>query len=257
MGEQASFDPILTTAAALGRLRVARPRVHVLTNPVAMAISANALLALGAVPSMTFRADSMADFLAGSAALVVNLGMLEPEREAAARRAAPLARELGRPWVLDPVKVDRDRARSRLAAGLLEHGPAVVRANPAEIAALAGDLPAAEAAARLALAHGTVVAMTGAVDLVTDGTRALRIANGSPLMDLVTAMGCTASAVVGAFLAVEPEPFAACVAALLAFAVAGEIAAGRAGGPGTFQPLLLDALHALDEPTLRARARLA
>jgi hydroxyethylthiazole kinase len=222
-----------------------------------MNLSANALLALGAVPSMTFRAESMPDFLATSDSLVVNLGMLDAEREAAIRRAAPLARELGRPWVLDPVKVERSGSRRDLALGLLELGPSVVRANEREIRALAGRETVAEAARLLAAASGGTIAATGAADLVIAEGREARLANGTPLMDQVTAMGCTLSAIVGAFLAVAPSAWAAATAALLCFAVAGEIAAARAAGPGSFTPALLDVLAALDGGQLLDHARLA
>jgi len=253
--QTSTLDAVGAAAACLAALRERRPRVHVLTSFVAMNVSANALLAVGAVPSMTFRADAMADFLASSEALVVNLGMLDAEREAAIRRAVPLARELGRRWVLDPVKVERSGARRDLAFGLLAMGPSVLRANVAEIAALGDGLPVGQAALRLAQGTGGAVAVTGKVDLVTDGGRTLEIANGTALLDRVTAMGCTLSALVGAFLAVERDPLMAAAAALLVFAVAGEVAAQRAAGPGTLVPHLLDALHAMDEATLGARAR--
>jgi hydroxyethylthiazole kinase len=129
----------------------------------------------------------------------------------------------------------------------------VLRANRAEVAALGGGPEPVS----LALATGTVVAATGAVDIVTDGTRTHRLMNGTPLMDRVTAMGCAASGLVGAFLAVERRPLLAAAAALLVLGVAGEAAAGRARGPGTLVPELLDELFALDLATLRARARVA
>lgn len=253
---------IRAAAAGLDALRERRPRVHALTNFVAMNVSANVMLAAGAVPSMTFRADAMADFVESSTALLVNLGQLDPEREAAVKRAVPLARKLGRPWVLDPVKVERSTARHDLAAGLVRLGPAVLRANRGEVAALAHSLldlpePSDAALGTLAREFGMVVAATGETDIVTDGSRLVRLQNGSPLMDRVTAMGCASSALLACFLSVVPEPLLAAAAALLAFGVAGEIAAGRAAGPGTFEPHLLDALYAMDAPTLQSRARIA
>jgi hydroxyethylthiazole kinase len=244
----AESDLARHAAGALARIRGGRPKVHVLTNFVAMSFSANLLLAAGAVPSMTFRATAMADFVASTASLVVNLGMLDAEREAAIQKAIPFARELGRPWLLDPVKVERSGDRRRLALDLLAAGPSVLRANAGEVAALGGD------AVALARRFGAVVAETGPVDLLTDGRRTIRIGNGSPLMDRVTAMGCAGSALLGAFLAVEPDPLLAAASALLVLGVAGDIAAERSAGPGTFQPALLDAVFALDEATLQARA---
>ena len=237
-------------AAVLGRVRDGRPKVHCLTSPVALELSANALLAVGAAPSLTRHASGVRDFVAATDVLVVNLGMLEPAREDAARAAAEAAHLLGRPWLLDPVKVELSGERLAFARRLLASGPAVVRGNGAEIAALGGEDPA-----RLAATIPTVVARTGAEDLVTDGARHATIANGSELMDLVTAVGCAASALAGAFLAVEPDPWRAAVAALLVVGVAGEVAAERARGPGSFAVEFLDALHRLDEPALLERAR--
>ncbi|MCB1884778.1 MAG: hydroxyethylthiazole kinase [Geminicoccaceae bacterium] len=254
-------DPVLDAPAEAGaawaafeRLRRGRPRVHVLTSPVAMAISANALLAAGAVPSMTQDPEAVADFVAGTGALVVNLGMLDPLRRAAIPPAVAAARAHGRPWLLDPVKVDRAGGRHRFAVDLLGQGPAAVRANRGEAAVLAdGGDPAAYAA--LAERHGFALAVTGETDFVTDGARAAVLHNGHPLMDRVTAVGCAASALAGAFLAVEEDPFAALRAALLVYGVAGEIAGGIARGPGGFEGQLLDALYGLDETTFKRRAR--
>ncbi|SNB52346.1 hydroxyethylthiazole kinase [Arboricoccus pini] len=255
---------VAATAKSLDKLRDARPRVHALTNFVAMNVSANVMLASGAVPSMTFRAESMPDFVASTASLLVNLGQLEPEREAAIKRAVPLALELNRPWVLDPVKVERSGMRQDLAAGLLRLHPAVLRANRDEVLALLGttgsaepDLEGATDTARLlAQSSNIVVAATGAVDIITDGKRTIRLANGSLLMDRVTAMGCASSALLACFLAVEPDPLLAAAQALFLFGVAGEVAAERAAGPGTFEPHLIDAIFAMDAATLDARGKL-
>lgn len=238
--------------AALRRLRERRPAVHVLTSPVALELSANVLLALGAEPSLTTDAAAMRAFVAGTDALVVNLGMLDPQRHAAALAAAEVARALGRPWLLDPVKVELDADRLALARRLLAWQPRIVRGNGAEIAALT----AGRAPADFARAAGTVLARTGPEDLVTDGGQEARVRSGSPLMDRVTAIGCAASAAAGAFLAVEPDPWLAAVAALLVVGVAGEIAAERARGPGSFRVEFLDALHGLETGHLCARARL-
>ena len=256
----ATFDQIQiratnagTLAGLLNRVRTRRPCVHCLTSQVALELSANVLLAAGAVPSLSADPAGVREFVAGTGALVVNLGMIEPSREAASLVAADAARELGRPWLLDPVKIELSARRRTFAERLLRLRPAVVRGNAAEIGALSGTGDAAA----LARAACSVVARTGARDLVTDGTRALTLGNGSELMDRVTAVGCAASALTGAFLAVEPDAWAAAAAALLVMGVAGEIAAKRARGPGSFAALLLDALYRLDEPTLIARGSIA
>jgi hydroxyethylthiazole kinase len=133
----------------------------------------------------------------------------------------------------------------------------VVRLNGGEFAALAQAAPERKCLDRYARDAHCLVALTGAVDIVTDGTRAASIENGHPLMSAVTAMGCAAAALVTACLAVEKDPWRATAAGLLAFAVAGECAGERARGPGSFPAELLDALAALDGETLLARARVA
>ena len=232
------------SVAGLERLRRERPRVHCLTNFVAMQLSANLLLAAGAVPSMTMDPAAMPDFVGSSAALLVNLGMLDPWRREAAPEAIAAAQTLGRPWVLDPVKVDRSAERRGFAQGLLDLGPTVLRCNQAE-------RPFLEVGVR------TVLVTTGAVDRIAWRDRAVEVAGGSPLMDRITAMGCAGSALVAAFLAVEGDPFVAAASAMLVMKVAGSLAAEHAAGPGSFVPAFLDAVYGLDEAALRRHGRLA
>jgi hydroxyethylthiazole kinase len=231
-------------ADLLDRVRTRAPEVHVLTSTVAQPLSANLLLAVGAQPSMSAAAGEIDAFAERTGALVANLGMLDDTRRGALTRALPILKERGTPWVLDPVKVERSPERVAFARELLAFAPAAVRANKAEMAALAPG-------------HGPVAATTGEVDLVVQGERRLRIANGHPLMAKVTAMGCAGTGLVAAFLAVEADAFAATGAALLALGVAGAIAGARAHGPGSFPAAFLDALYELDAVRLADRARLA
>jgi hydroxyethylthiazole kinase len=186
------------------------------------------------------------------------------------RLAAARARSAGIPWVLDPVGAGATSYRTSVAAELVRLRPAVIRGNASEIMVVAGAVGAGGKgvdathatedalgpARRLARESGSVVAMTGAIDFVTDGVRTLAVHNGHPLMARVTGLGCTATALVGACLGAEPNVLDATVAALTALGITGEIAAEQAGGPGSLQMLLLDALHGLDEGTVRRRARI-
>jgi hydroxyethylthiazole kinase len=177
---------------------------------------------------------------------------------------------VGVPWILDPVGAGATPYRRAAAAALARLGPSVIRGNGSEILTLAeqtqsgsgrgvdtlhGSEAALDAARKLAATTGAVVAITGAVDYVTDGQRVATIENGHPLMTRVTGLGCSATAVIGAFLAVEPDAFAATVAGLAVFGVAGELAAERSPGPGTLQVALLDTLYALDEATFVKECR--
>jgi hydroxyethylthiazole kinase len=244
-------------AESLALIRARTPRVHCITNAAASVFSANVLLAVGAVPSLTIAADEVGDFVAGADAALVNLGTLDETRRAAIAIAVEAAAKAQIPWVLDPVFADRSGPRLAFAAGLCGQGPAVIHANEAEIGALAGGAQAADAAAGIARNYRTCVALTGAEDRIDDGARTAIIANGHPLMGRVTAMGCVLGALIACFCAVERDPFLAALRAVLCFGVAGEIAGGRARGPGSFQVELLDALHGLDADALTARGRVS
>jgi hydroxyethylthiazole kinase len=244
-------------ADILERLRQRRPRVHCITNAVAQNFTANMLLAAGAVPSMTIAQKEVRAFAARADALLINLGTFDPERQRASLAAIGVANKAGIPWVLDPVFIDRSPPRAAFARKLVALKPRALRLNLAEFGALAGGKTDAAALARFAKARRTVVGLTGERDLVCDASRRAAISNGDPLMARVTAMGCAASALVGATLAVEPDAWKAVAAALIVIGVAGEIAAARARGPGSFAMEILDALYALDRDTLMARAKVS
>ena len=279
--------PILPadTARALHRLRERVPLVHNITNLVVANTTANALLAIGASPAMVEAAVEAGPFAAVADALVINLGTMTADRAQGMEAAAAAARTNNTPWVLDPVAVGALGFRSKVAVGLLGHRPQAIRGNASEILALeALSAPGAPllselgsgpgwgpgrgvdslhapadalgAARRLASRIGAAVTVSGAVDLVTDGNRVIRIRNGHPMMARVTGLGCTATALIGACLAVA-DPLAASVHGTVLTALAGELAAERARGPGSLQMELLDALYRLDEATLLARALIA
>lgn len=255
----------------LERVRDTAPLVHNITNYVVMNNTANALLAVGASPAMVHAVEEVEEFVAISRAVVINIGTLSPRWVDAMRLAVARATRAGIPWVLDPVGVGATTYRTGVGAELARLRPAVIRGNASEIMVLAGSVEAAgkgvdsahttdaalAPARALARASGAIVAMTGVVDYVTDGDRVTAIRNGHPMMARVTGLGCTATAIVGAFLAANSDPYPATVAALATLGVAGELAAERSTGPGSLQVNLLDALYQLDQSTLEDRARIA
>jgi hydroxyethylthiazole kinase len=263
----ADLDGVWRTLSAV---RTARPLVHNITNYVVMNSSANALLALGASPAMVHAADEVEDFVDLAQALVINIGTLSPAWVAAMKLAAARAAARGKPWVLDPVGTGATTYRSGVASDLSLRHPAVVRGNASEVLSLARATSEAtrgvdstqtsdaalNAARALARQTGAVVAVTGAVDYVTDGERVATCHNGHPLMARVTGMGCTATALIGACLAVESDRLAATLHALALLGLAGELAAERSAGPGTLQVHLYDALAGLDRETIQKRVRL-
>jgi hydroxyethylthiazole kinase len=254
-------------------IRRKAPLVHNITNYVVMNTTANALLALGASPVMAHAPEEVEDMirLVGGVggALVVNIGTLsEPWVRAMTHAMAEAARR-GVPIVLDPVGAGATPYRTQTCRALLaEARPTVIRGNASEIMALldaevrtkgvdsaAASDAAADSADRLAVAHGCVVSVSGEIDLITDGAARFKVRNGHPMMTRVTGLGCTASALTGAFVAVNPDPLAAAAHAMAVMGICGEIAAEQAQGPGTLQLYFYDALHNLSEDGIRQRLR--
>ena len=257
---------------ALRELRERRPLVHQITNYVVMNETANATLALGALPVMAHAREEVEEMVALAGALVLNIGTLSPHWIDAMLLAGKAANEHGVPVVLDPVGAGATRFRTETARRLLDEVKvAVLRGNQGEVATLvgvqaevrgvesigAGGEPA-DLARTAARNLGLVASVTGPIDHVSDGDRVLAVANGHELLATVTGTGCMSSAITGCFLAVaEDLPLEAAAAALAAFGVAAEDAARDAKGPGSFHVGLYDALAALEPETLDARARIS
>ncbi len=244
-------------ADILMRLRARAPRIHCITNAVAQNFTANVLLAAGAVPSMTLSPEEIGPFVASAQGLLVNLGTFDRERRQATMIAIDSAAAHKLPWVLDPVFVDRIPPRAAFARELIGRGPTVLRLNHAEFSVLSGEAPSRDAAVAFARTSGVVVALSGETDLVTDGERIAAVSNGHPLMAKVTAMGCAGSALVAACLSIEPDAYQATSAALLMIGVAGEIAAEKSAGPGSFAATIIDTLYGLDSAALVTRAKVS
>ncbi len=255
------FDRSLALKAArnLQKLRETKPLIHNITNFVVMNYTANALLSCGASPVMAHAAEEVEEMVSMAGALVLNIGTLTPVWIDAMIKAGKKANQLNIPVVLDPVGSGATKFRTGSARRILEKvAVSVIRGNASEVLSLAGKdfgtkgvdsvhsvEDAAERAGRLAEEMGAILAITGQVDFVTDGTRNYRVFNGHELMSRVTGTGCTASALVGAFLAVDENAVHAATTALAYLGLAGEKAAVTAVGPGSFQMDMLDALFTL------------
>lgn len=256
-------------ASALQALREKAPLVQCLTNIVVAGWTANVLLAAGAAPAMVDNPEEAGPFAAIAGGVLINLGTPYSETVTAMHRAVDAATEAGTPWVLDPVAAGALAWRTEIAGKLLAAGPTVLRGNASEVMALIGgkggkgvesvDSPeaASSAAQELARLHGTVVAISGPVDLLTDGNRVARISNGHPLLTKVTGVGCALGALMAAFAAVVDDPLLAAAAATAMLTVSADRAAERAGGPGSFAVALLDELAAITPATLGGRVDLA
>jgi hydroxyethylthiazole kinase len=258
-----------TLAEALRRVRAEAPVVHNITNYVVMNNTANALLAVGASPVMAHAANEVEEMVGIARALVLNIGTLSDPWIEAMVLAGKAARKRGLPIVLDPVGAGATSYRTATARRILEEvGPTIVRGNASEIRALRsgagatrgvdsvhGADEALDAARSLSKALDCVVSVSGAVDVIVSGDEVARVRNGVPLMTRVTGMGCTASALTGAFAAVADSAFRGATHAMAVLGVAGDVAAERASGPGSFQVALLDALASLTPEELERRAR--
>lgn len=233
-------------AAILARVAEVRPRVQCLTNTVAQNITANMLLAFGAIPSMAIHVDEVAAMARGAGAILINIGTINAESELAIPKLLEVARDQAKPLVFDPVFVELSPLRQHVARDVLLLPNIVLRGNATEMAALE---PAIAAARDRNLTRVT----TGKVDRIEGEAGCYRIAHGHPLMTKVTGVGCAAGALIAACCAVESDPARASAAALTAYGIAGEIAAERSRGPGSFAVELIDALTEIDEATLRER----
>jgi hydroxyethylthiazole kinase len=252
-----SADVLARAAELVAQLRERRPRVHCITNTVVQELTANVLLAAGAIPSMTTSPEEIGHFVAGADVLLVNLGTFDRDRRDAVEIALEVARDDGIPWVLDPVLIDRSEPRAEMARSLAMKEPRVVRANAAEFGALTQGEATPEVLDKFALDHITVAACTGPLDYISSGAKRAQIENGHPYMAQVTGIGCAESALVAAMVAIEDDEFLGAVAGVLAMGIAGELGADRAGGPGSFAPALIDAIAAMDGETVLRRARLS
>ena len=257
-------------ARDLALVREKRPLVHNITNYVVMQYTANALLALGASPVMAHAAEEMEEMASLANALVLNIGTLSEPWIEGMRVAGGVASRRGIPIVLDPVGAGATRLRTNTAVRLLDEcRVAVLRGNASEVLAVARGAggtrgvdaahrveDAVEAAREFARRRAVVVAITGAVDHVTDGDNLLRVRNGHAAMGSITGSGCTATAVIAAFCAVNARALAATGHALAVYGIAGEHAARRSVLPGTFGTALIDMLHAVTPERVADEARI-
>ncbi|MFK5953473.1 MAG: hydroxyethylthiazole kinase [Desulfobacterium sp.] len=273
------------------RIREQRPLIHVVTNFVVMNQTANALLALGAAPTMSWAQEDL-EYMSGiSDGLCVNMGTPTRERVGAMETLMELAEKSGKPLVLDPVGSGAGPYRTKIARKLSALAPhKIIRGNASEICSLADEnsstrgvdttLSPAEAK-KILITHGrsgeasgpdrkrgisskemetfsdmaSCLLISGKEDMILDKTRTLVLKNGSNLMNAVTGTGCILSAITAAFYAVCPDPFEAATAACATASIAGELAAEKASGPGTFLPHFMDSLYTLDEKTLNTRLK--
>jgi len=253
----------------LEKVRSEKPLVHNITNYVVMNFTANALLAMGASPVMAHAFNEVEEMVSLASALVINIGTLSEKWIESMLTAGKRANALGVPIILDPVGSGATSLRTDTFRSLVTKLKlSIVRGNGSEILSIASDSvttkgvetshPADEALAtakKVAEEIDSVVAVTGEVDLITDGKKTIRCYNGHPLLASVTGTGCAATTTIAAFSAVTADPLEAAATGLAFFGLAGELAGARAKSPGSFMTLLLDALYEITPEQFQAKAR--
>ncbi len=247
-------------------LREKAPLIHNITNFVVMNNTANALLALGASPVMAHAVEEVEDMVKIASALVINMGTLNAGWVEAMVLAGKAATKKGIPVVFDPVGVGATPYRNQVADQIIkECTPSIIRGNASEIMALAKENmstkgvdstvssnAALKAAKFVASQTGAVVVISGEHDFITNGKNVYKVKNGHPMMPVVSGMGCTATAVVAAFAAIEPDYMRACVSAMATMGIVGEMAAEKAEGPASLQMHFIDELFNLEPYSLQS-----
>lgn len=245
----------------ISTVRTQAPLVQNITNYVVMNTTANALLAIGASPIMAHAHPEMAAMQKISNALVINIGTLDEYWVEAMLIAVTEANHNNKPWVLDPVGAGATPYRDEVLSRLIELKPAAIRGNASEIQALAklnktqtkgvdstsASTEAIEAAQILNKTYGAVVVISGETDIIVDADQLIKLDNGDALMTKITGMGCTATAILAAFIAVVDNRTEAAVAATALVSICGELAAKVSTGPGSLQVNILDKLYSITE----------
>lgn len=258
-------------AAAFARLRQEKPLLHHITNLVVMNDTANVTLHLGALPVMAHAREEVEEMVGLAGALVLNPGTLNPAWVKAMLAAGTAAQARGIPIVLDPVGAGATTLRTETNRQLIQTlRITVVRGNAGEVGALAGaggEVKGVESvggpedvagvARQAAQSWGSVVAITGKRDIVSDGTQVLAVDNGHRWLTTLTGTGCMATTAIAAFVAVEKDALLAAAGALAAFGLAAELAAAHAAGPASFKVALFDQLYHLTPEQLAAGARIS
>ncbi len=240
----------------LTRIKQQSPLIHNITNLVVMQTTANVLLALGASPIMAHAKPELAEITALANALVINIGTLDPNWIESIEIAQQTAHQHSLPIVFDPVGAGASSYRTQAAIDIIKRGVSVVRGNASEIRALAGligatkgvdsmhsSTAALDAAKLLAEQYQCCVVVSGKIDIICYQNDVATVESGTPLLQSVTGMGCSATAMIGAFIAVNPNPLQAAKNAMNVLGLAAEKAETLAQGPGSFFPHLLDSLY--------------
>ena len=260
----------MVKASILNEIRNNSPLVHNITNYVVMNNTANALLSVGASPVMAHSLDEVEDIISISSSLVINMGTLSELWVDSMIKAGKKANELKKPIVFDPVGIGASSYRTEVAKEIIEKtSPCVIRGNASEIMVLAQlssvtkgvdstakTVEALNGAIQLSKELNNTVVVSGETDYIVTRNKVSSVNNGREIMSKVTGMGCTATSVIGASIAVEDDVHEAAVFSMALMGVAGEIAESKSNGPGSFQISFLDTLSSVSSKIISDNARI-
>ncbi len=244
----------------LSQIRKNSPLIWNISNFVSMDIAANALLAFGASPAMAHAIEEAESFSqickSINGALTINIGTFDKYWQECAIKVANEANKYEIPWVLDPVGAGASQFRNKNASELLKLKPTVLRGNASEIISISNNEEggkgvdstsssneALDAAKSIASQYQILVAVTGEVDYVTDGTKTLSIHGGNIMMTKVTATGCALTCLIGAGLTTNQERMSSTANVMGIYSLAAEIACNNCEGPGSLKTKFLDTLY--------------
>lgn len=268
-------EKIIEFSKIIETLRSKKPLVHHITNYVTVNDCANITLAVGASPVMADAVEEAGDIAAVASAVVLNIGTLNSRTVESMIKAGKSANERAIPVIFDPVGAGASQFRNETVKKILDEVKiSVLRGNISEIRFVAGfssntkgvdaseadmDSDSEKLIKELAVRLGCVVAVTGATDIISDGSRVVYIKNGHPCMSQITGTGCMCSSLAGSFCGTSPATvFEDTCAAILCMGIAGEIAYENAGhlGNGSFHAAIIDAVSKMDAETMCGRAEI-
>ncbi len=262
-------------ASLIAEVRSKKPLIHNITNYVTVNDCANVVLAIGASPIMADDINEAADITSISSALVINIGTLNKRTVESMILSGIKANEKGIPVIFDPVGAGASTFRNEVTRNILDKVKiSVLRGNLSEVSYIAGlnattkgvdasetDIEANDSTAvakKAAAKLGCIAAVTGAIDIISDGKNVVTISNGHKMLSNVTGTGCMTTALVGSFCGAERDYFKAAVAGVTVMGIAGEIAYEAAGhkGTGSYHIAIIDSISKMDENIFGEKAKI-
>lgn len=263
----------------LENVRERAPLVHHITNYVTVNDCANITLSIGASPVMADDINEVEAMTSIASSLVINIGTLNSRTVECMIKAGKKANEVGIPVILDPVGTGATPYRTKVAKTIMDNIElAVIRGNLSEIKTLYGintktkgvdslydtsikdELEKGKLLAKdFSKRVGSIIAITGAVDIVTDGKMIYTVENGHKIMSKITGTGCMCSSLIGAYLGTNEDNLLAALSGVVSMGISGELAyesLKEGEGTGTFKVKLMDNIYNLSKEVIEKRGKI-